>query len=121
VISAFGRFAVVGVIGFVVDAGGTWVLIFAGGSPFVARVPALIAAMITTWLLNRRLTFEVAHAKSGAELARYLVVASTSALLNYLLYSALVALHVLPVLAVGIATVALMLGSFFAYRRLVFR
>jgi putative flippase GtrA len=120
VIGAFGRFAIVGGLGFVVDSGGTALLVAAGVSPFVARIPAILAAMLTTWLLNRRLTFNVRRPKSTAELARYIAVASTSSVLNYLLYSVLVTMHLPPVVAVALATAPLVAASFFAYRHLVF-
>jgi putative flippase GtrA len=115
------RFAVVGVVGFIVDGGGTFLLVRAGFSPFVARVPALAAAILTTWVLNRTLTFRAKHPRSVSELARYVSVALSSALLNYLLYGVLVASGIAPLIAVAVATVVLMLGSFFAYRRVVFR
>ncbi len=117
----FVRFVVVGVIGFVVDGGGTWLLVRAGLPPLAARVPALASAIVVTWLLNRTLTFRVEAPKSQAELTRYAVVALSSALLNFLLYGALVTAGVTPFLAVALATVTLLLYSFFAYRRVVFR
>lgn len=119
--STFGRFVFVGIIGFAVDAGGTWLLVRAGLPPLAARAPALAAAMLTTWLLHRRLTFNVEAPKTGREAARFFVVASTSALANYGLYSALVIAGVAPVLAVAFATVLLLVFSFMAYRIAVFR
>jgi putative flippase GtrA len=117
----FVRFLFVGGIGFLVDAGGTWLLVYAGLSPLVARVPAIVAAVCITWLLNRTLTFKVKAPRSSAELARYFTVAASSAAMNYLLYSILVFAGLHPVVAVAFATIALMLYSFFAYRHAVFR
>ncbi len=119
--SELARFVVVGTLGFVVDGGGTWLLTSLGVSPLVARVPAIAAAMTTTWLLNRSVTFRVDKPRSAAEFSRYLAVALSSAFLNYLLYTALVLAGVVPVIAVALATIALLLGSFLAYRRVVFR
>jgi putative flippase GtrA len=48
-------------------------------------------------------------------------VALSSALLNFLLYSALVLLGFHPIVALTISTLVLLLYSFFAYRHLVFR
>lgn len=117
----FIRFAIVGVVGFAVDGGGTWLLTRADLSPFVARVPALVTAMVVTWALNRTLTFRTVEPKSWPELVRYIAVALTSALLNFLLYSGLVLLGIEPLIAVTAATLTLMIFSFFGYRRLVFR
>lgn len=121
VLPQFARFVVVGAIGFVVDAGGTWALVHLGLSPIAARVPALASAIVVTWLLNRRHTYRVQKPKSGGELARYLAVAGTSALLNFLLYSALVTAGLHPVPAVAVSTCALLMFSFFAYRQVAFR
>ncbi len=117
----FARFLVVGVVGFAVDGGGTWLLVRAGLPPLVARLPALASAIVVTWLLNRSLTFRVAAPKTSAELTRYAAVALSSALFNFLLYAALVTVGVPPFLAVALATVTLLLYSFVAYRRVVFR
>lgn len=117
----FVRFVIVGGIGFLVDGGGTWLLTDLGLSPFLARVPALVVAMIVTWLLNRSVTFRVARPRSRSEMARYMKVAISSALINFLLYSAMVAIGIHPLIAIVIATCVLLLGSFFAYRHLVFR
>lgn len=114
------RFLVVGGIGFVVDAGLVYVLSHLGISPIVARIPAIGTAILVTWILNRRLTFEVKRPGSTRELLRYLGVATVSALLNFALYSALVTAGVRPVIAVAAATVALVAFSFFGYRIFAF-
>ena len=119
--TAFIRFALVGAIGFTVDGGGTWLLAHLGVPPLAARVPPLLTSIVVTWLLNRSLTFRVASPRSRAELMRYFAVALSSALLNFLFYGALVLAGLHPLLAVAVATLALMFYSFFAYRRVVFR
>ena len=119
-IKQFGRFIVVGGLGFVIDAGGVWLLTYWGWSPFTARVPSIAAAMFLTWLLNRTMTFRVETPGTRREVARYVMIATTSAFLNFVIYSAFVLVGVLPVLAVVFATGILMVGSFFAYRHLVF-
>ena len=119
--SEFFRFIVVGCLGFVVDAGMGFVLSEAGVSPVLARIPALAAAIFTTWILNRTLTFRVNAPKSGSELARYIAVALSSAVLNFLLYAALVVMMgVWPVIAVAVSTIALLFYSFFGYQRFAF-
>jgi putative flippase GtrA len=114
------RFVFVGIIGFVVDGGGTWMLVKFGVPPIAARVPALLSAIVVTWLLNRSLTFRVTKPRSRAELTRYVAVALSSAAMNFLLYSLLIFLGVHPLIAVAIATLVLLAYSFLAYRRLVF-
>lgn len=118
---AFARFVLVGVAGFVVDAGIVVVLVAAGVSPFIARIPALSIAILTTWLLNRSISFRVRAPRSREELARYIAVALSSALLNYLLYSALVAVGLGPVLAIAVSTICLMFYSFIGYRHYAFK
>ncbi len=117
----FLRFVFVGVVGFVVDGGGTWLLVHLGLPPVGARIGPLLAAIVVTWLLNRSLTFKVEKPKSRTELMRYAAVALSSAFINFVLYSGLVLLGVHPLIAVAVATLVLLLYSFFAYRRVVFR
>ena len=120
--SEFLRFAVVGCLGFVVDAGLVLVLIKAGASPVLARIPALGAAVFTTWILNRALTFRVSTTRNRGEIVRYVIVALSSAALNFLIYTALVVRFELwPLTAVAISTIALLFYSFIGYRRFAFR
>ena len=117
----FIRFVIVGVIGFIVDGGGTWLLVHLGAPPVAARIGPLLLAIVVTWLLNRSLTFKVERPRSRAELLRYATVALSSAAMNFVLYSVLVLVGVHPLAAVTVATLVLLLYSFFAYRRMVFR
>ncbi|MEO8936491.1 MAG: GtrA family protein [Burkholderiaceae bacterium] len=114
-------FLFVGTIGFLVDGGGTSMLVHLGVLPIAARIGPLLLAIVVTWSLNRKLTFKVKRPRSRAELTRYLLVAMSSAVMNLLFYSALVTVGVASIAAVAVATLVLFLYSFFAYRRLVFR
>jgi putative flippase GtrA len=115
------RFIFVGCLGFVVDAGLVLLLSEAGVSPILARIPALTFAIITTWILNRTLTFRVNSTRSSKEAWRYLVVALSAAILNFLFYTALVMADVRPVTAVAVSTIALLFCSFYGYRRFAFK
>lgn len=120
-IARLAKFLAVGGIGFVIDAGLVYLLSQAGMSPITARIPSILAAILATWTLNRRLTFRVAQRPSAGELLRYASVALTSGVLNFGVYSLLVFNGVTPLLAVALATVALMAFSFFGYKLFAFR
>jgi putative flippase GtrA len=125
--SRFVRFAMVGVVGFAVDAGVLQALVsLAGWGPIAARAVAVPTAVFATWLLNRTVTFPESHAGPALRsLWRYAVVSAAGATVNFLVYSALVfasafmaAWPVVP-LAVGsiVALVVNYLGSkHFAFR-----
>lgn len=117
----FLRFVAVGAIGFVMDAGLTYLLTRYGVSPVLARAPAIAVAILTTWLLNRMLTFRIEEPGTIEELARYFAVAVLSGVLNFAVYSVLVLVGTSPVLAVAIATLLLMFFSFFGYKVFAFK
>lgn len=119
--SQFFRFVFVGCVGFIIDAGVVFVLSEAGISPVLARIPSLAAAIFTTWTLNRTLTFRVKAPKSRDEVVRYAAVALSAAIMNFLLYTALVLIDVWPVIAVALSTIVLLFYSFFGYRKFAFR
>ena len=112
-----------GTAGFAVDTGTLALLHYgAGMDPFSARAISTPLAMLTTWRLNRTLTFGASAARQLTEGARYLTVATIAALLNYAIYSAiLLGVPVVPPpIAVAIATLIVMMGSYLGYSRLVF-
>ena len=117
----FLRFLMVGGSGFLIDAGLTYLGIAWGMAPWLARIPAIASAMAYTWLMNRCFTYRVATARSASEATRYALVALAMALLNYLIYVALVAGGLAPLAAVILATGCQTILSFHAYRRFVFR
>lgn len=119
----FLRFALIGGLGFVVDAGLLLALIGAGSGPFIARIASLLAAMLVTWRLNRALTFGASHDGAIREGLRYLAVAASVAVLNYAIYAGLL-LGIPacpPLLATAFSTGACMLISFAGYGRFAFR
>lgn len=116
------RFAMVGVIGFLTDAGSLLALNQAGLDPFSARVISIALAMFTTWRLNRTMTFGASGRSEASEGARYGAVALAVAGLNYAIYAGLlVAFPALwPVIATAMAITLAMAASYFGYSRLVF-
>jgi putative flippase GtrA len=110
--------------GFVIDAGLTYFLIaVAGFGPFAARIPAIMAAMSFTWLINRSRTFEPSPHSLAQEGFRYWAVGITSACINYGVYSLLMwrAPFLQPIAAIVFASATATAYSYFGYSRFVFR
>ena len=122
-LTQFGRFAIVGGLGFVVDSCFTLALIHRGIDPYTARVFAIALAMMVTWRLNRALTFDTRGTDQAAEGIRYFTVAIIAAILNYAIYAGLLlTIPVLPpLLAIVIAIGSVTMLSFAGYRHLVFK
>ena len=117
------RFGIVGGIGFVVDAGVVTGLIHSGLDPFSSRVFSMVIATLVTWRLNRSFTFTPSRTSQASEGVRYAMVAAAAALANYLIYAALVmsSIHVIPAVAVAIASGISMWISYFGYSYIAFR
>lgn len=90
--------------------------------PLVARVGAILVAMIVGWLSHRRLTFRVAAPPSSAEFARYAASASTAAILNWAVYAFLLIMSpsLPPLGAMTMSSVVAMLFSYISMRYAVF-
>jgi putative flippase GtrA len=122
-VARFIRFALVGGTGFVIDAGILAALHNGAGlDPFTARLISITASALTTWRLNRSLTFGASPRSQAVEGVRYATVAALTALLNYALYALalIVRPEVQPIIAMIGATVAAMLFSYVGYSRFVF-
>ncbi|NQY98474.1 MAG: GtrA family protein [Henriciella sp.] len=119
----FARFAGVGGTGFIVDTGLTLLLIHRGIDPYTSRIFAIIFAMITTWRLNRALTFGASRTSQTSEGARYFIVAILAAILSYAIYASLLITFTgfPPALAIVIAVGTTTLVSFFGYSRFAFK
>lgn len=116
-------FAFVGGVGFVVDAAVLSLLLArAGLDPFSARLLSIAVAMLTTWMLNRALTFAASSRHIVEEGLRYGGVGATSAVANYVIYCAVLLAFPAapPVLALIVASAAAMFLSYAGYSRLVF-
>ena len=122
-LSQFGRFAIVGGLGFVIDSCFTLALIHRGIDPYTARVFSIALAMMVTWRLNRALTFETRGSDQAAEGIRYFTVVMIAAVLNYAIYAGLLlSIPTLPpLLAIILAIGSVTLLSFAGYRHLVFK
>ncbi len=121
----FLRFGVVGVVGFVVDAGVLYGMLALGAGLYGGRAISYVAAATATWALNRVWTF---RGRGGGPVHRqwalFLVVNLLGFALNYGTYAVLVtfvpvvAAH--PVLGVAAGAIAGMFTNFALSRRLVF-
>lgn len=127
IFAQFLRFGFVGIVGFAVDATALYLLIFWGGfGLYSARLLSYLAAATTTWALNRRFTFPGSSAKRASiQWARFVAVNAAGGVVNYGVYSVLVASsppfaeH--PVFAVAAGSLSGLAFNFTASRRLVFR
>lgn len=84
-----GRFAVVGSVGFVVDAAIlTFIANVAGMGVYLPRLISFPVALLCTWQLNRIWTFPgAADQKRLSQYGRYAAVQITGALLNLAIYA----------------------------------
>jgi len=124
--SRFLRFALVGVVGFVVDAGMLQLLVtWAGWGPIAARLVAIPSAVLATWLLNRTITFPESHGGPAlTSLLRYALVSAAGAGVNFCVYSALVfasaAMAALPILPLAIASCVALVVNYLGSKHFAF-
>jgi putative flippase GtrA len=121
----FFTFAIVGVIGFVVDASVLYLGIFVGLGLRLGRVFSYLAAVTTTWALNRIFTFKApSHRGLWSEWAHFSVSQLGGAAANLGVYyvlihvSALVAAH--PVLGVAAGSLSGLTLNYVVARVFVF-
>jgi putative flippase GtrA len=120
----FIKFALTGGIGFLADAGALAVLIhLVRLDPFTARLIAIALALILTWLINRNFTFAKSQHSLRSEALRYGGVGIAGSILNYLIYSAILigAPQTGALIALCLASAAVMVLSYAGYSRLVFQ
>lgn len=121
--SRFLRFAIIGGIGFVVDAFVlVSLLLWTPLDPFSGRLVSIAVALTVTWLLNRLITFGPSSRHLAIEGARYGGIGLASAAVNYATYSALIVLapQLTVIVTLALASVVAMGFSFVGYSRLVF-
>src|ERR1700676_4388240 len=84
-------FSTIGVIGFLVDAGVLYVALFFGLGLYAGRAVSYLAAVSSTWLLNRRYTFGRTSGNNKLhEWARFAVSQLSGATINLGAYALLV-------------------------------
>ena len=124
-------FAIVGLIGYVVDSAITYFdAKYLGLSPELARPPGFVVATIVNFALNRAFTFRDADAPLVRAFLRYCLVATVGLAVNYGVYSAcvfawpLAGLKVTPgilPLFVAAGSGAAMVVTFVGFRWFAFR
>ena len=120
------NFAAVGAIGFVIDAGLLSALThLAGWSPWAARAPSFSAAVLATWLLNRRLTFPgLGLQRRSVEALGYGAIQVCGAGVNLLIFGVCLAafprLAALPVIPFAVGAGVAMIFNYVALKRLLY-
>jgi putative flippase GtrA len=120
------NFAAVGAVGFVIDAGVLSALTHgAGWSPWAARVPSFTAAVLATWLLNRRLTFPgLGLQRRSVEALGYGTIQVCGAGINLLVFGLCLAafplLARLPVIPFAVGSGVAMVFNYVALKRLLY-
>ena len=120
------RFAIAGVIGFLVDAGVLYGMLALGAGYFVGRAVSFVVAVWSTWQFNRRFTFVSDSNKSAwTEWWHYLLAMLGGGLVNYAAYSAAILIlpksTLLPLIGVAIGSLAGMTVNFVSAKLWVFR
>jgi len=120
------RFAVVGAIGFVVDATVLQSLVSGvGWSPFAARAVSFPVALGCTFGLNRVWTFQGLRLPLARAYGAYGAIQIVGALINLCVFSICLLLapplYERPVIALGIGAAVSLLFNFYATRSVVFR
>lgn len=124
---AFVRFALIGAIGFLVDAGILTLLSQHWGlNVYLARCVSFAAASLVTFLLNRRFTFTAARVVGpGREYVRYMTVQGVGSLTNLAVFIVLINLFAglgqTPVIPLAFGSAAGLIVNFAGSRLWVFR
>jgi len=121
----FLRFACVGAIGFVVDAGILTFLMRLGWQPLPARLLSFPAAVATTWLLNKAWTFSSTPQRSRrGGYVRYSGIQLVGALINLGIFTLLItvfpASRAAPWAPLAVAALVALTFNYLATRHLVF-
>lgn len=120
------RFAFAGGVGFLVDAGVLYLMLWLGLGYYAGRAVSFLCAVWATWQINRRYTFTSTRRRSPlSEWWRYLAAMSAGGGVNYAAYSSVVALlrpaPWLPLFAVAAGSIAGLAINFATAKWWVFR
>ena len=121
------QFAIAGILGLLVDVLSLYLFLFLDCNRLIARVLAFLLAVFTTWQVNRRTTFRNASANTPLllEFGKYLLAMIGGGMMNLLCSSLLLYLvpahPMLPMLAVGLGSIAGMGFNFCAAKWFVFK
>ncbi len=121
------RFALVGVLGFLVDAG--FLQLFSSVFKidlYISQVIAFLIAASVTWYFNRNFTFKNGNpSNKKREWSLYLVLNTVGGLINYAVYALSIAklplTHHYPILALALGSIAGLIFNFFSSKYIVFR
>jgi putative flippase GtrA len=122
-VKRFASFLVAGGAGFVADAGALLVLLaWTPLGPLAGRAVSIAFALLVTWTLNRTITFGPSARHIAVEGTRYGAVGVSSAMVNYALYAAALALapSLPPMAALVLASAGALAWSYLGYSRFVF-
>lgn len=119
-------FGVVGIFGFLVDAGTLYLMRWFGSGLILGRVISYLTAATSTWALNRRYTFTSREERGPLrEWLMFMVSQLTGAAFNLGLYAWLVTTSTVvaaqPVIGVAAGSLAGMLVNFFVAKKFVFK
>lgn len=122
----FIRFGIIGCVGFLVDVGVLYSVLYGLGlGHYGGRVISYLAAATTTWYLNRNFTFTHARSENRSrEWARFLVLNTIGGMVNYFIYFAYVSLHSIstsaPAIGVAFGSLGGMIVNFLVSKHFVF-
>ena len=118
-------FGAVGTVGFVVDAAVFTIIDFVLDNFYVSRIFSYLAAVTTTWYLNRKVTFSASDRSPLHEWARFAFLQSAGGLVNYAVFAFLVATQSFftsfPVAAIAVGALAAMAVNFTTAKLFVFK
>lgn len=123
----FGRFAIVGAIGFFVDLSALYLVMWLFNTgPYWGRLISYLCGATSTWYMNRTFTFADSRGShKGKEWAMFVLCSSLAGFLNYGTYALFVRLvgtnFWSPTIGVGLGACAGLVVNYTLSRRLVFR
>jgi putative flippase GtrA len=119
-------FGIAGTVGFFIDVAVT-VLFEPLIGDYLARIPGLVAAATSTWLINRSLTFKTRksrHTSVWKEYLHYLSLMFAGAVISYGVYAVIVTLVSYSpfriLIAIALGSLAGMVVNYLSSRRFVY-